>query len=179
MVFGRKNKEINELKQQIAYLTGKIEALTAPSKNTEDTQEPELKSSWSTLKRKVDNLDKLSIIKKIEKIEKRLGIRGKTGEPVEENLAEPEYENPLPSNPDSIDIPTLVKSIPLPLRMGINMLLKQRYNVGLDEIVADPTKAIPILSDIMNTLNNLQTKKVEAEKKGEVFNPYDPKLFVR
>lgn len=172
-MFGRKNKEIESIKEELAYIRGKLESLTTrPQTDTED----EVKSDWARLKKKVDQMDKISIMKKIEKIEKRLGI-GK--ENYQEETEEPLNTNPNLSNPDSLDIPALLKNIPLPLRMTISMLLRQKYGVSLDEVVADPTKAIPILTDIMNSLNTLNQKKAEAQKEGKPFNPYDPTLFVR
>lgn len=171
-MFGRKNKEIESIKEELAYIRGKLESMT--TRTQEDTEE--VKSDWSRLKKKVDQMDKISIMKKIEKIEKRLGI-GKDN--YQEEAEEPLNINPNPSNPDSLDIPALLKNIPLPLRMTVSMLLRQKYGVSLDEVVADPTKAIPILTDIMNSLNQMKAKKEEAEKRGETFNPYDPKLFMR
>lgn len=170
-MFGRKNKEIESLKSELAYLRGKLEAIT-----TQPEVEEEVKSDWSKLKKKVDQLDKISIMKKIEKIEKRLGTVKENYHDETEELAN---TNLNPANPDSLDIPMLLKNIPLPLRMAVSMMLKQKYGVSLDDVVADPTKAIPILTDIMNSLNQIKTKKEEAERKGEPFNPYDPKMFVR
>lgn len=169
MVFGKKNKEIEYLREQLAYLRGQLEAMKTP-KPPEEIDEDNGEDKISKTKRKLDKLSWAIIERRIKSLEQRLY-------PNEEN--ETSNINIEQNENMSFDIPTMVKNIPAPIRLAISMMLKNRYGISLDEIIADPTKAIPMLTDIMDTLNNLQTKKQQAEKEGKPFNPYDPTLFVK
>ena len=175
-MFGLGNKKIRELEKQIAYLTGQLEMLTQiknqPPPPDQEPEEP--KTKFERLNQKLDKISWAMVERRLKALEKRLYPKedGESHELTDETFA----NNP---NPDSLDIPTLVKNIPAPMRLALSMLLRQKYGVTLDEVIADPTKAIPIVTDIMNTLNTLNQKKAEAQKEGKPFNPYDPTLFVR
>ncbi|MEM3423708.1 MAG: hypothetical protein QXE51_04010 [Nitrososphaeria archaeon] len=167
MVFGHK-KEIEKLKEEIAYLRGIITALQQqPQKQQESEQPQEIKSSWSQLKKKMDTLDKLSVLKKIEKIEKRLGITNEEPE-------EPSYDLQQPATDgNNIDIEYFLKN-PM-IRIALNSFLKQ-YNTSVDDLKAHPEKLIDLLESFTNTLKK---KKEESEKENKPFNPYDPSLFFK
>lgn len=172
MVFGRKNREIEQLKQEVAYLKGLL-------KNRED-DETDSKNKLDRLLEKADNIKLAALAKKIAALEKI--AFGKKHPPYDyeyEALDYPAQPNPTPPNTENFDIPSLIKSIPLPLRLALNQIVKSRYGVTIDDIVKDPTLAMPILADISNSLQKISEKKKEAEKEGRQFNPYDPTLFMK
>lgn len=170
-MFGR-NREIEKLREEIAYLKGMLSTIqNQPTriKQVEEELEPEIKSSWSKLKKRVEDADKLSIIKKIEKIEKRLGINKTPNDESDSIQLDPSE----PASIENLDIESILRN-PI-IKMAINTFLKQ-YGTSIDDIRNDPSKLIEILEDITN---KMKQKKSESEKQGLPFNPYDPMLFMR
>lgn len=178
MVFGLRKKN-QELEKELSYIRGQLETLLQlqkqPKAESGNNEPEEPRSKFEKVNKKLDNISWALVEKRVKALEKRLLNK----ENPEQNEPQNNTEEYPDINPDSFDIPSMVKSIPAPMRIALSMMLKQRYGVTLDDIVNDPTKAIPILTDVMNALNTISQKKEQAAKEGKPFNPYDPTLFVR
>jgi hypothetical protein len=173
-MFG-KNKT-KELEQEIAYLKGKLDALTQlqqkePPKPTQQP-EPEEQTQPSTTKamKKLDKLSWALIEKRIQALEKRL-----TSPIMEQTQPQIAQEQLTPENMDgdNIDIKALLSN-PM-IRIALNTFLR-KYGTSIDDLASDPSKLISLLE---NLTSELKAKKQEAENKGQTFNPYDPSLFMK
>jgi DNA repair ATPase RecN len=178
MVF-RRNKT-KELEQEIAYLKGKLDALTQlkshePQKppatqTTTPEPEPEEPPTIAKAKRKLDKLSWALIEKRIQALEKRL--TSPIMEQAQENLT-PDQTTLDNIDGNNVDLKTLLSN-PM-IRIAINSFLR-KYGTSIDDLASDPSKLITLLE---NLTAELKAKKQEAENKGETFNPYDPSLFMK
>jgi SOS-response transcriptional repressor LexA len=178
MVF-RRNKT-KELEQEIAYLKGKLDALTQlksqePQKpittqTTTPEQELEEPPTIAKAKRKLDKLSWALIEKRIQALEKRL--TSPIMEQAQENLT-PDQTTLDNIDGNNVDLKTLLSN-PM-IRIAINSFLR-KYGTSIDDLASDPSKLITLLE---NLTAELKAKKQEAENKGETFNPYDPSLFMK
>jgi len=177
MVFGR--SKTHELEKELAYLRGKLEVLeklqnekTSKTPTPEDTDESKSPIP-ERLNKRINKLQAALIEKRIQAIERRLGLSPK--EAVQETQDfEQEITQQIELSGGNIDILSALESNPM-LKLAINTFLRQ-YNTSIDDLRRDPSKLITLLEDV---LNKLKEKKQESEAKGEPFNPYDPFLFMR
>jgi hypothetical protein len=178
MVFGR--NKTKELEQEIAYLKGKLDALSQlksqetqkppATQATTPEPEPEEPPSIAKAKRKLDKLSWALIEKRIQALEKRL--TSPIMEPTQENLI-PDQTTLENMNGNNIDLKSLLSN-PM-IRIALNTFLR-KYGTSIDDLASDPSKLITLLE---NLTTELKAKKQEAENKGETFNPYDPSLFMK
>jgi hypothetical protein len=174
-MFGR--NKTKELEKELAYLKGKLDALTQlkaqeqpkPQPSTPEP-EPDEPTVVSKAKKKLDKLSWALVEKRIQALEKRLAS------PVLETPQEPLPQNQeIFENMDgnNIDIKGLLSN-PM-IRIALNTFLR-KYGTSIDDLASDPSKLISLLE---NLTSELKAKKQEAESKGQTFNPYDPSLFMK
>jgi hypothetical protein len=179
VVFGRKN---SELETKIAYLIGRLESLEKslekmqyekPAKSTPDDSEEPKSPISDRLNKRINKLQAALIEKRIQAIEKRIGLAPK--DILQESQ---DYDQETPQNIElsggNPDLLSAFDSNPM-LKIAINMFLRQ-YGTSIDDLRRDPSKLIPLLETI---LAKLKEKKAESEATGQEFNPYDPTLFMK
>jgi len=194
MVFGFRKKKLEDrlerIERGLAYVLDKIgsdnevsKSFQAKSGSLEDKElsDEELKRLLQRYY-PVDIVENLMDLRKLRKVVRKLRkqYQIEISKKLNKLMSEKEsYDIEAPKlDGDNLDFDQLLDSLPTPFKMAVNMFLKNKFGVSLDDIRRDPSCLAPILSFALEKVKESSKKKEKPKESKSSYQGYEVEPFI-